>query len=100
MEKGEWVDNRWVWVWVWVWDWVRSIRGRVSTEFEDFLDALQHVVISNNCKDRWKWVIEEDGKFTVKELSRLIKEKVLVSDNGGHETLWNKLVHKKVNIFV
>ncbi|GJW87840.1 RNA-directed DNA polymerase, eukaryota, reverse transcriptase zinc-binding domain protein [Tanacetum coccineum] len=49
--------------------------------------------------DRWKWAIGEDGKFTVKELSKLIEEKILVLDNGGHESLWNKLVPKKVNIF-
>ncbi|GKC05791.1 reverse transcriptase domain, reverse transcriptase zinc-binding domain protein [Tanacetum coccineum] len=58
MERGVWVDNKWIWVW----DWVRSIRGR--------------------------------------ELSRLIEEKTLVSDNGGQETFWNKLVPKKVNIFI
>ena len=73
---------------------------RVSREFKDFLDALQHVVMSNNCRDHWKWAIGEDGKFMVKELSRLIEDKILVSDNGAQETLWNKLVPKKVNIFV
>ncbi|GJZ55103.1 RNA-directed DNA polymerase, eukaryota, reverse transcriptase zinc-binding domain protein [Tanacetum coccineum] len=51
-------------------------------------------------RDRWKWSLSEDGVFTVKELSRLIEEKILVSNNGGRETIWNKLVSKKVNIFV
>ncbi|GJX98461.1 RNA-directed DNA polymerase, eukaryota, reverse transcriptase zinc-binding domain protein [Tanacetum coccineum] len=51
-------------------------------------------------RDRWKWSLSEDGEFTVKELSRLIEEKILVSDNGGQEMVWNKLVPKKVNIFV
>ncbi|GJR91336.1 hypothetical protein Tco_0215347 [Tanacetum coccineum] len=50
------------------------------------------VVISNNCKDRCD--------FKVKDLSSLIEEKILLSDGGGHEMLWNKLVPKKVNIFV
>ncbi|GJV21443.1 RNA-directed DNA polymerase, eukaryota, reverse transcriptase zinc-binding domain protein [Tanacetum coccineum] len=31
---------------------------------------------------------------------RLIEEKILLSDNGDRETLWNKLVPKKVNIFI
>ncbi|GKC56093.1 RNA-directed DNA polymerase, eukaryota, reverse transcriptase zinc-binding domain protein [Tanacetum coccineum] len=69
-------------------------------ELDDLLGVVQHVVISCNCKDRWKWSLSEDGEFTVKELSRLIEEKILVSNNGGRETIWNKLVSKKVNIFV
>ncbi|GJV47127.1 putative reverse transcriptase domain-containing protein [Tanacetum coccineum] len=44
-------------------------------------------------------MVTEDGEFTVKELSRLIEDKILCSGNGGQETLWNKLVPKKVNIF-
>nr|GEW28279.1 hypothetical protein [Tanacetum cinerariifolium] len=65
----------------------RSIGGRVSKELEDLLGVVQHVVISNNCKDRWKWSLSEDGEFTFKELSRLIEEKILVSNNGGHEMI-------------
>ncbi|GJX28635.1 reverse transcriptase domain, reverse transcriptase zinc-binding domain protein [Tanacetum coccineum] len=96
MDRGFWDDNRWVWEW----DWVRNIRGRVCKELEDLLGALQHVVVSNNCRDQWRWSLDEDGEFTVKELSRLIEEKILLSNNGDQETLWNKLVPKKVNIFV
>ncbi|GKF11065.1 RNA-directed DNA polymerase, eukaryota, reverse transcriptase zinc-binding domain protein, partial [Tanacetum coccineum] len=69
MDRGTWVDNRWVGEW----DWARTIRGRS---------------------------LVEDGEFTVKELSKLIEENILISDVGGQETLWNKLVPKKVNIFV
>ncbi|GJW87792.1 RNA-directed DNA polymerase, eukaryota, reverse transcriptase zinc-binding domain protein [Tanacetum coccineum] len=60
---------------------------------------MQHVVVSINCRDRWRWSLTEDGEFTVKELSRLTEENILCSSNGGQETLWNKLVPKKVNIF-
>ncbi|GJR13367.1 RNA-directed DNA polymerase, eukaryota, reverse transcriptase zinc-binding domain protein [Tanacetum coccineum] len=54
----------------------------------------------NGIGDRWRWSLVEDRVFTVKELSRLIEEKILLSDNGGQEILWNKLVPKKINIFV
>ncbi|GKA10771.1 reverse transcriptase domain, reverse transcriptase zinc-binding domain protein [Tanacetum coccineum] len=94
--RGVWVDNNWVWEW----DWIKSIRGRVSNEFEDLIGVLQYVVVSNDCRDSWRWSLNEDGVFTVKELTRLIEEKILISDNGGQETLWNKLVPKKVNIFI
>nr|GFC98229.1 reverse transcriptase domain, reverse transcriptase zinc-binding domain protein [Tanacetum cinerariifolium] len=50
--------------------------------------------------DRWRWALDEHGEFTVKDLSRLIEDKMLRSDNGDQETIWNKLVPKKVNIFV
>ncbi|GJV05822.1 RNA-directed DNA polymerase, eukaryota, reverse transcriptase zinc-binding domain protein [Tanacetum coccineum] len=59
-----------------------------------------YLVISNNCKDMWKWSLVEDDEFTVKELSRMIEEKIIVSDSVGQEMLWNKLVPKKVKKFV
>ncbi|GJR59423.1 RNA-directed DNA polymerase, eukaryota, reverse transcriptase zinc-binding domain protein [Tanacetum coccineum] len=59
-------------VWCWEWEWVRSIRGRVSIEFEELLVIL----------------------------AKLVEEKILHVESGGQETLWNKLVLKKVNIFV
>nr|GFB34880.1 RNA-directed DNA polymerase, eukaryota, reverse transcriptase zinc-binding domain protein [Tanacetum cinerariifolium] len=54
----------------------------------------------NEIGDRWRWALDEHGEFTVKDLSRLIEDKMLRSDNGDQETIWNKLVPKKVNIFV
>ncbi|GJY61611.1 RNA-directed DNA polymerase, eukaryota, reverse transcriptase zinc-binding domain protein [Tanacetum coccineum] len=46
------------------------------------------------------WALDEDGEFKVKMLTSLIEKKILQGDSGGHDTLWNKLVPKKVNIFV
>ncbi|GKA56638.1 putative RNA-directed DNA polymerase [Tanacetum coccineum] len=96
MEKGVWVNGEWCWVW----DWVRNIRGRVSKDFEELLGVLQNMVVSNNCRDRWRWTIFEDSKFTVKVLSSMVEEKILQIESGARETIWNKLVPKKVNIFV
>ncbi|GKB80764.1 reverse transcriptase domain, reverse transcriptase zinc-binding domain protein [Tanacetum coccineum] len=95
-DQGKWVNNEWCWEW----EWVRELRGRVGRDFEDLVGLLQNVVISNNCKDRWKWLLQEDGDFTVKGLSKMIEEKTLRIENDGQETLWNKCVPKKVNIFV
>ena len=95
-DKGAWFNGEWCWVW----DWVRDIRGRVCSDFDELLGVLQNIVVSNNCRDRWRWTLFEDGNFTVKELSSLIEEKILHVESGGQETLWNKLVPKKVNIFV
>ncbi|GJT43170.1 reverse transcriptase domain, reverse transcriptase zinc-binding domain protein [Tanacetum coccineum] len=51
-------------------------------------------------RDKWRWVLGEDREFTFKELARLVEEKIPHVESGSHETLWNKLVPKKVNIFV
>nr|GFA80543.1 RNA-directed DNA polymerase, eukaryota, reverse transcriptase zinc-binding domain protein [Tanacetum cinerariifolium] len=48
--------------------------------------------------DQWRWLLDEDGEFTVKELSRLVEENILCSNNEGQEMVWNKLVPKKVNV--
>ncbi|GJT89609.1 reverse transcriptase domain, reverse transcriptase zinc-binding domain protein [Tanacetum coccineum] len=96
MDKGSWVNGGWCWVW----NWTRNIRGRVCKEFEDLMGVLQNVVVSNNCRDKWRWLLDEDGEFKVKMLTRLIEEKCLCLESGGQETTWNKLVPKKVNIFI
>nr|GEY41116.1 reverse transcriptase domain, reverse transcriptase zinc-binding domain protein [Tanacetum cinerariifolium] len=51
-------------------------------------------------RDKWRWVLGKDGEFTVKELARLVEEMIPHVESGSHETLWNKLAPKKVNIFV
>nr|GEU29043.1 transposon TX1 putative 149 kDa protein [Tanacetum cinerariifolium] len=38
-------------------------------------------------RDQWRWSLVEDGEFMVKELSKLIEEKIIISDVGGQETL-------------
>ncbi|GKE22557.1 RNA-directed DNA polymerase, eukaryota, reverse transcriptase zinc-binding domain protein, partial [Tanacetum coccineum] len=95
-EKGAWVDGEWVWVW----DWVLDIRGRMGIELDELVGMLQNVVISNNCRARWRWRIFEDDIFTTKELSSLIEDRILLIKGNCQEMLCNKLVPKKVNIFV
>ncbi|GJV76117.1 reverse transcriptase domain, reverse transcriptase zinc-binding domain protein [Tanacetum coccineum] len=50
--------------------------------------------------DRWRWALHESGDFTVKELTKLVEEKILDVNIEGDATIWNKWVPKKVNIFV
>ncbi|GJX71101.1 hypothetical protein Tco_0308272 [Tanacetum coccineum] len=95
IEKGSWVNR----VWCQDWDWVRPISGRVCKDFEELTEVLQSTVVSNDCRDTWRWVLGEDGDFKVKELSILIEEKIIQVENGGHETLWNKLLPKKSTSF-
>ncbi|GJX85916.1 reverse transcriptase domain, reverse transcriptase zinc-binding domain protein [Tanacetum coccineum] len=95
-EKGKWIDN----VWRWKWEWVRNIRGMVCKDLEDLRIIFQNVVININCRDRWRWALQESGDFTVRGLTKLVEEKIHNTDSGGGATTWNNLVPKKVNIFI
>ncbi|GJZ47895.1 putative RNA-directed DNA polymerase, eukaryota, reverse transcriptase zinc-binding domain protein [Tanacetum coccineum] len=95
-DKGNWVDG----AWCWKWEWVRDLRGRACKEFEDFQILFQNVVIMFDCRDRWRWTLHKSGDVIVKELTKLVEEKILDVNNGGDATIWNKWVPKKVNIFV
>ncbi|GJY04507.1 RNA-directed DNA polymerase, eukaryota, reverse transcriptase zinc-binding domain protein [Tanacetum coccineum] len=81
-------------------DWVRSIRGRVCREYVELIGVVQNFEVDSNCKDKWRWILGEDGEFSFRELASVIEEKVLRVESEGQETLWNNLVPKKVNIFV
>ncbi|GJS36749.1 RNA-directed DNA polymerase, eukaryota, reverse transcriptase zinc-binding domain protein [Tanacetum coccineum] len=100
-----------------VWSDIVKIRGEIDGLGVDFTSSCVEIGgrrlvcwkeglgmvmggFENGIGDRRSWSLGEDGEFTVKELSRLIEEKILMSANGDQETLWNKLVPKKVNIFV
>ena len=67
---------------------------------EDLEGILSSITLSHDCRDHWRWALNEDGKFAVKDLARLVIEIWLQTDRLGHETMWNKLAPKKVNIFV
>ncbi|GJV60786.1 zf-CCHC domain-containing protein [Tanacetum coccineum] len=95
-DKGSRVND----VWVLNWEWVKSIRGRVVREYEEFLGVVQNIVVEFKCRDKWRWMLGEDGEITVKGLARLAEEKALCVEGGHHETILNNLVPKKVNIFL
>lgn len=101
--KGAWIKDRVVWSvgeWRWNWGWLRDPRGRAIGKLDDLILLLQNFSFSNSCRDSWRWVLDEDGGFMVKTLSKEVDSKNLKIDMGSHETLSCKLVPKKVNVFV
>ncbi|GJR95546.1 retrovirus-related pol polyprotein from transposon TNT 1-94 [Tanacetum coccineum] len=66
-------------IWKWKWEWVREPRGRANGE---------------------TWLLEDKGRFTVKALSKMVDNKYLHEEDSRQETVWNKIVPKKVNIFI
>ncbi|GKD74139.1 hypothetical protein Tco_1332421 [Tanacetum coccineum] len=95
-EKRIWVDGVWYWEWEWVWE----LRGRVCKEYEDLQSLLQNVVIMFDYRERWRWTIHESRDFTVKELTKVVEEKILDVNNGGDATIWNKWLPKKSIFYV
>nr|GFA29086.1 RNA-directed DNA polymerase, eukaryota, reverse transcriptase zinc-binding domain protein [Tanacetum cinerariifolium] len=96
VDKGNWVEG----IWRWVWDWTRAPRGRVIGELEALEACVGNTNILLNHKDSWKWLLADNGIFSVKALTKLIEEKCIDVENNIVETIWNKLVPKKVNIFM
>ena len=52
-------------------------------DFDDLIEVLRNIVVSNSCRDKWRWTLDEDGDFKVKTLTSLIEEKILQGDNIG-----------------
>ncbi|GJW78077.1 reverse transcriptase domain, reverse transcriptase zinc-binding domain protein [Tanacetum coccineum] len=97
-----WVDNKWV-------DNRRVVMIHLSYSLDrrkggqswDKGFRYKMLVFNSNCaENKWRWLLGEDGEFTVKDLAILVEEKNPYVENRGHETLWNRLVPEKVNIFV
>ncbi|GJS57699.1 reverse transcriptase domain, reverse transcriptase zinc-binding domain protein [Tanacetum coccineum] len=74
--------------------------GRVCGEIEGLIGLLQNVKLSNDCRDQWRWNLNEDGCFAVKYLKRTVEERTFQLEISRQDTIWNKLVPKKVNKFM
>ncbi|GJU65070.1 RNA-directed DNA polymerase, eukaryota, reverse transcriptase zinc-binding domain protein [Tanacetum coccineum] len=99
---------------------IRSIHGRdrglgVGNSFVESRSSVWADIIKVGCdidktgvefsmslsgRDSWSWSLGDKGIFSVKELSNIIDDKCLHLDGLVQETRWNKLVSKKVNVFV
>ncbi|KAJ9564272.1 hypothetical protein OSB04_000238 [Centaurea solstitialis] len=94
--RGKWVDNRWVWEW----SWRREPRGREVGELRGLEVLLRGKDPVKDKKDWWEWSLEVGKGFSVKRYREAFIESRGTVDVGSVETLWCKLVPKKVNIFM
>lgn len=97
------VGDRGAWegaIWRWVLGWSRELRGRTLNEFEDLLGKLQEWAPNHGHRDKRWWFLDESGDFTVKALKELVNEKELEGHSNLRETMWNKIVPRKVNVLV
>ncbi|XP_071689003.1 uncharacterized protein [Rutidosis leptorrhynchoides] len=83
-----------------VWRWKREPNGRVRTELDTLLKILSTSSFNCRIKDKWNWSLATNAIFKVKTLSSIIDEQFLGSSDSAHGTIRNKLVPKKLEIFV
>ncbi|XP_071704978.1 uncharacterized protein [Rutidosis leptorrhynchoides] len=83
-----------------MWNWVRNPRGRAVNDLNDLNNLLSSVQLQVEACDNWRWVLGSDGVFTTKHLAVLIDEKRLSPGSQIMETVRNKSIPQKVQIFV
>ncbi|GJT44971.1 RNA-directed DNA polymerase, eukaryota, reverse transcriptase zinc-binding domain protein [Tanacetum coccineum] len=77
-----------------------GLRIEFSSSFEGVIDERRVVWQTKGLGDKWKWTLNGDGNFLVKDLSRIVEEKILDVETNSQQMIWNKLLPKKVKIFV
>ncbi|XP_071713997.1 uncharacterized protein [Rutidosis leptorrhynchoides] len=97
------VKDRIIWdgsKWVCNWSWAREPSGRVGGDLHSLSALILGVALNPEKKDSWGWTPGNNGIFTTKALTSMINSRILTSSDTNCETLYNKLVLKKVEVFV
>ncbi|XP_071713547.1 uncharacterized protein [Rutidosis leptorrhynchoides] len=82
------------------WSWSRTPTGRTLDELVEIENLIKSFNFDLNARESWKWSLANNGVFTVKKLSSLLDAHILGNPIGPYKTLRNKLVPKKIEIFV
>lgn len=97
------VSERWVFsngMWGGIWAWRSPPRGRSSSDLQSLTSILGNFSLNAGTNDSWRWVLDHSGSFSVKQLSKIIQEKMFEQISLGKHHNWNSWVPKKVNICV
>ncbi|GJX59217.1 hypothetical protein Tco_0290607 [Tanacetum coccineum] len=60
--------------------------GKANGEVEDLISVLGEFAPSCNCMDSWTWFLEDNGRFMVKALSRMVDKKYPHQEDSRQET--------------
>ncbi|XP_071708429.1 uncharacterized protein [Rutidosis leptorrhynchoides] len=82
------------------WVWSRYPRGRSMGELNALISLLSSLQPSGKSLDEWLWKGSNDGRFTTKILATLVDQQKLTSHPSVTETIVNKAIPQKVNIFI
>ncbi|XP_071728542.1 uncharacterized protein [Rutidosis leptorrhynchoides] len=82
------------------WSWTRLPSGWAMDELQGLKDLLAGMRMNPQSSDSWKWVANGNNNFTTKALTKMINSILLVPNPLASETESNKLVPKKIEVFV
>ena len=69
-ENGYWQGSR---------SWRRTLRGRAETNFSDLISLLSQSNFLPSVFDKWRWLWDPSGCFSVNKLSKIIQKMTLVA---------------------
>ncbi|GJU62514.1 RNA-directed DNA polymerase, eukaryota, reverse transcriptase zinc-binding domain protein [Tanacetum coccineum] len=80
---------------------VKRVHDQEVIHAADIVSQLQPLLHDLGTWDIiWKWLLDDNAIFSIKALMKLVEEKCIDVGNNIGETMWNKLVPKKGNIFM
>nr|GEV56588.1 RNA-directed DNA polymerase, eukaryota, reverse transcriptase zinc-binding domain protein [Tanacetum cinerariifolium] len=87
--------------WCVCWNWKVNARGRSLSGLSHLTNLVNNLTLSDGHCDGWLWRLDSNNLVSVKKLSDIIDSRLLAGHCLGQKThSWNRLVPRKVNIFV
>ncbi|XP_071712659.1 uncharacterized protein [Rutidosis leptorrhynchoides] len=74
--------------------------GRTAAQFSELQSLVQQCFLDRDKDDGWEWTFDTQNGFTVKKLSQIIDGVIFGRENNNVESLRNRLVPKKIEVFI
>ncbi|XP_071695750.1 uncharacterized protein [Rutidosis leptorrhynchoides] len=82
------------------WDWLRVPNGRSESELQQMGNDLRSFVFLDGPRDNWKFMLQNDGSYSVAFMSRLIDERLLASHNIFLPTDRLRMLPQKIGVLI
>ena len=69
-------------------------------ELLELQNLVANVSLNQNKRDTWRCSLEANGEFSVKSLSKWVEDRSLSGVSSSTQTLWSKIIPRKVNVFI
>ncbi|GLT79003.1 hypothetical protein SLA2020_505170 [Shorea laevis] len=86
-------------VWQWKMEWKRACMGREVDEEERFWSVLSRARLTKGGMDKWKWVHNSNGDYTVKATYNFLSSIDVVLEKKWCKLIWGRYIPSKVSIF-
>ncbi|GKV09896.1 hypothetical protein SLEP1_g21329 [Rubroshorea leprosula] len=84
--------------WFWNFQWRRPLRAWEDDKMQQMLEAIKHIMPSQEAEDTWSWRMDKKGKYTTRSAYEELASK---EENNlmEHKKLWGAKVPSKVSAF-